>query len=74
MAKNAFEIRLDILQMAHGDEMNKFVEKLNVHRTYDSCGNMINPSEEVINGLFPKTLDIIKRAEELYTFVEDKGL
>jgi len=74
MAKNAFEIRLDILQMAHGDEMNRYIEKLNVHRTYDANGNMVNPSEEVINGLFPKTPDIIKRAEELYTFVEDKGL
>lgn len=74
MAKNAYEIRLDVLQMAHGDENMKFIEKMNVHRTYDSNGNMINPSEEIINSLFPKTDDIIKRAEELYAFVEDTGL
>ena len=74
MAKNAYEIRLEVLQMAHGDENMRFIEKLNIHRTYDARGHMINPSEEVINSLFPKTSEIIKRAEELYQFVEDKGL
>ena len=74
MAKNAYEIRLDVLQMAHSDEMMRFIEKLNKHRTHDDKGNMINPSTEVIDSLFPKTSDIIERAEELYTFVEDKGL
>ncbi len=74
MAKNAYEIRLDVMQMAHGDEMNKYIEKLNTHRTYDNANNMINPSKEVIDQLFPKTSDIIKRAEELYAFVEDTGL
>ena len=74
MPKNAYEIRLDVLQMAHNDEQMRFLEKLNVHRTYDARGHTINPSEEVINSLFPKTSDIIERAEELYAFVEDKGL
>jgi len=74
MPKNAYEIRLDVLQMAHSDENMKFIEKLNVHRKVDDSGNMINPSEEVINKLFPKTTDIIARAEELYAFVEDRGL
>lgn len=72
--KNAYEIRLDVLQMAHGDENMRFIEKLNNYRTYDARGNMSNPSTEVINELFPKTSDIIKRAEELYKFVEDRGL
>ena len=73
--KNAYEIRLDVLQMAHSDENMRFIEKLNNHRTYDVKGNMSNPSEEVINGLFPKPADIIARAEELYKFVEgSKGL
>jgi hypothetical protein len=71
MAKNAYEIRLEVLLMAHTDENMRFVEKLNNHRTYDAAGHMINPSEEVINSIFPKTSDIIKRAEELYKFVED---
>jgi hypothetical protein len=73
MAKNAYEIRLDVLQMAHGDEMNKFIEKLNNHRVYDERNNMMNPSEEVIEQLFPKTSDVIRRAAELYAFVEDSG-
>lgn len=74
MPKNAYEIRLEVLQMAHGDEQMRFLEKLNVHRTQDVRGHTINPTEEVINSLFPKTSDIIKRAEELYKFVEDKSL
>lgn len=74
MAKNAYEIRLDVLQMAHNDEHMRFMEKLNVYRRFDDKGNMITPTEEVINSLFPKTADIIKRAEDLYAFVEDKSL
>lgn len=74
MAKNAYEIRLEVLQMAHSDENLRFLEKLNNHRTYDAKGHTINPSVEVIDRLFPKTSDIIKRAEELYKFVEDKSL
>jgi hypothetical protein len=74
MAKNAYEIRLDVLQMAHSDLNMKFIEKLNIYRTFDDKGNLINPPEETIDKLFPKPSEIIKRAEELYTFVEDKGL
>ena len=71
MSKNAYEIRLDVLQMAHGDMTQKFIEKLNNHRTYDPAGQMLNPSEEIIDRLFPKPADIIARAEELYKFVEN---
>lgn len=74
MTKNAYEIRLDVLQMAHSDENMRFIEKLNNHRSYDASGNLINPKEQVINELFPKPSDIVKRAEELYKFVEDRGL
>lgn len=73
MAKNAYEIRLDVLQMAYGDENMRFLERLNAHRNKDT-GELVNSSEELINSLFPKTSDIIERAEELYKFVEDKGL
>jgi hypothetical protein len=72
--KNAYEIRLDVLQMAHSDENMRFIEKLNVHRKVDANGALINPPEEVINEMFPKPSDIIARAAELYKFVEDKGL
>lgn len=76
MNKNAYEIRLEVLQMAHGDASMKFLEKLNTHRTHDTTGAPINPSEEVIDRLYPKSVDVIARAEELYKFVEGpcKGL
>lgn len=70
--KNAYEIRLDVLSMAHGDLMNKFHEKLNIHRSYDDSGKPTQPSEETIDKLFPKADDILKRAEELYAFVSEK--
>jgi hypothetical protein len=68
--KNAYEIRLDVLQMAHGDAQMKYLEKLNNLR--DNNGKIADSS--AVDGLFPQTSDIIKRAEELYKFVEDRGL
>lgn len=68
--KNAYEIRLDVLNMAHNDAQMKYLEKLNTLR--DENGKVTN--DRFIEELFPKTDDIIKRAEELYKFVEDKGL
>lgn len=70
--KNAYEIRLDVLSMAHGDLLNKFQEKLNFYRSFDETGKPIQPSEEIIDKLFPKADDILKRAEELYSFVSEK--
>jgi hypothetical protein len=72
--KNAYEIRLDVLGMAHSDMSMKFLEKLNIYRKQDANGNLVNPPEDVIDKLFPKTSEIIARAEELYAFVEDKGI
>ena len=68
--KNAYEIRLDVLNMAHNDAQMKYLEKLNTLR--DENGKVTN--DRFIEELFPKTDDIIKRAEELYKFVEDRGL
>ena len=68
--KNAYEIRLDVLQMAHHDAQMRYLEKLNTLR--DENGKVTNESS--IEELFPKTDDVIKRAEELYKFVEDRGL
>ena len=70
MAKNAYEIRLDVLQMAHADAQMRYLEKLNTVR--DNTGKVTDGKH--IDELFPKTSDIIDRAEELYAFVEDKGL
>ena len=54
--------------MAHNDENHRFIEKLNAHRNPEN-GQLTDP--ELINTLFPKVPDIIKRAEELYTFVSE---
>ena len=70
MAKNAYEIRLDILRMAHSDAQMKYLEKLNTLR--DNTGKVTDHS--FIDSIFPNTNDIINRAEELYKFVEDKSL
>jgi hypothetical protein len=58
--------------MAHSDMGQKFIEKLNYHRTLNEQGHYINPSEDIIERLFPKPSDIIARAEELYRFVESQ--
>lgn len=70
MAKNAYEIRLDVLQMAHADAQMRYLEKLNTYR--DDNGKI--QDNKIIDEIFPNTNDIIVRAEELYAFVEDKGL
>lgn len=71
MAKNAYEIRLEVLQMAHADEYDKYHHKLDTIRNRE---NGMFDSVEAIEALTPKTSDILTRAEELYKFVEDKGL
>jgi hypothetical protein len=68
--KNAYEIRLDVLQMAHNDSQMRYLEQLNTFR--DDHGRLVD--NKIIDDLFPKTVDVIKRAEELYKFVEDRGL
>ncbi len=67
---NAYEIRLNVLQMAHADAQMRYLEKLNTYR--DNNGKI--QDNKIIDEIFPNTDDIIDRAEELYTFVEDKGL
>ena len=71
MNKNAYEIRLDVLGMAHGTIMNQYHEKIGAHR------DNANRSSELfkvglIDELRPKTQDIIDYANELYSFVEGK--
>jgi hypothetical protein len=66
--KNAYEIRLDVLQMAHSDEYDKYHHKLDTIR--DDRGMVVDASK--IDALTPKTSDIIARAEELYKFVSEK--
>jgi len=71
--KNAYEIRLDILSIAHSDLMNIFHEKLH-NAKKKMIGNDWTEEkidEKIISDLLPKTEDVIKRAKELYAFVEN---
>jgi len=68
MNKNAYEIRLELLQMAHTDEYNKYHHKLDTIR--NDKGLLDNV--DAIDALTPKTSDIIARAEELYKFISEK--
>ena len=63
--KNAYEIRLDVLQMAHSDEYDKYHMKL---ETLRNSRGMLEDAE-AIEALTPKTSAILARAEELYKFV-----
>ena len=69
--KNAYEIRLEVLAMAHNTIMNQYHEKISIHRD-----NTVRADEmfdvELIDKLNPKATDIIAYANELYAFVEGK--
>lgn len=67
MNKNAYEIRLEVLQLAHSDSLIQFSETINSFR--DDKHGRIDP--DIIKKYFPKTEDIKKRAEELYSFVSE---
>ena len=66
---NAYEIRLEVLKMAHSDCFNFYLETLNNHRLAVENGHI---DESLISSLYPKTDDIISRANDLYKFVEEK--
>jgi len=77
MNKNAYEIRLEILQMANNAANMKFMEMLNIKReasfvTDKESGITKSTLKETdIDDILPDTKDIIKRAQELYTFVNN---
>ncbi len=70
--KNAYELRTDILSMAQGQVMDKFNNHFSVWDM--SCER--NPDTGVIMSSntpapsYPTTSEILKTANELYTFVE----
>jgi hypothetical protein len=66
--KNAYEIRLDVLSMAHSDLISQYHEKLSSHRTNADKKNDVY-DVTLVDSLYPKTTDILARAEELYAFV-----
>jgi hypothetical protein len=86
MNKNAYEIRLEVLSLAHSDSWNTYHQKLDVLREHDQRvmedyykkmdvdrrTPLPNPTcnTEAIDALIPSTDDIKARAAELYRFVE----
>ena len=68
MNKNAYEIRLDVLTMAHNDVLSKYHQTLDTHRNNADKTN-VEFDATLIESLYPKTADILVRAEELYGFV-----
>ena len=71
MNKNAYEIRLEILKMAHDDATGRYYQKLDMHRHNADKHNM-ELSSTLVESLFPTSEEIITKAEELYKFVEGK--
>lgn len=74
MNKNAYEIRLDVLTLAHTDLMSIYHEKLHnaKKRMIDDGNGWIEDKldESVYDNLLPTSKQIIDRANELYKFVE----
>jgi hypothetical protein len=70
MNKNAYEIRLEVLQLAHGDIMTQYHEALNCKKeTIYNNGSEINDLSGV-DVTLPAVQDVISRARELYQFIE----
>lgn len=71
MNKNAYEIRLEILKMAHDDANGRYYQKIDQHRVNaDRTNTPFDTS--LVESLFPTSAEVIARAEELYKFVEGK--
>lgn len=79
--KNAYEIRCEILHMAHNDCFDLFqrrLEELQNSKYVDcsqiSTGKRISLTEQEITSIYPTAKDIMDRAEELYKFVCKKDI
>ena len=63
MNKNAYEIRLDVLTIAHSDCMQTYFEKINLETDPDAKQKLI--------GKLPTPEEIIERANLLYQFINN---
>jgi hypothetical protein len=72
MNKNAYEIRLELLQLAHGDIMTRYHESLQAQRDGISCDQNGNRDTSKIDLTLPDPNEIIKRANQLYAFIEGR--
>jgi hypothetical protein len=70
-SKNAYEIRLEILKMAHDDANGRYYQKIDQHRVNADRTNSTFDTT-LVESLFPTSAEVIARAEELYKFVEGK--
>lgn len=68
---NAYEIRLEILRIAHGDMTQQYHNKVDAIRCNSEKKNEAI-DENIFTKLYPKSSEILARAEELYVFVEGK--
>jgi hypothetical protein len=66
--KNAYEIRLEVLRMAHDDLFFVYQEMVANSRAVD--GTYSNP--DIIKNMLPTADSIKDRAEDLYAFVTEK--
>ena len=68
MNKNAYEIRLDILRMAHDELFGSYHFKLNtLQQEAETQRTTLSLSK--IDELRPTSAEVIKKATELYSFV-----
>lgn len=76
-SKNVYEIRLEVLKLAHGDLFNNALLKLDELRKGRPDVNGViferNVSEGDIDRIMPTPEQIIARADELYAFVEGRA-
>lgn len=70
MNKNAYEIRLDILNTAHNTFMDRYYQKISALRDEASI-SQTKFDEKLIDSLAPKTEDILAYANKLYQFVDN---
>ena len=71
MNKNAYEIRLEVLQMAHADEERRFSEKLQALYGHEERDQKRRVDNITVDSLFPDTTAVVERAERLYQFVDN---
>jgi hypothetical protein len=67
MNKNAYEIRLDILAIAHQYETLLFSERMAMVK------NNKEPALDDIQKIYPSRENILKTAELFYSFVSENG-
>ena len=69
--RNAYEIRLEILRMAHDDATGRYYQKIDFYRRdADKFNKEFDPA--IVESLFPTSDEILTKAEELYAFVEGR--